>query len=298
MNNYYKYLPVSKEDESWGLTVLNVGCTHVEPSNEYPSKQHPQHHNFNWNNGRVLQEYQVIYITNGQGIFESRSQERTCVKAGTIIFLFPDEWHKYKPDENIGWNEYWIGIKGPIVENLLVSGYIRPENACIYIGFHGDILSMFNVIIEHARSENPGYQPLISGAALHLLGAVHAVSRQNSLESFGVDNIISKAQLLFRANIKNVYSPEQAAQELQVGYSWFRKHFKSYTGLSPGQYYLQLKIEEAKNQLAITNSSVKSVAYNLNFDTVFYFSKIFKEKTGQTPTEYRKLFQEEGVRKF
>jgi AraC-like DNA-binding protein len=287
MHNYYKYLPVSKEDEEWGLTVLNAGCTHIEPSHEYPTKTHPQHHNFNWNSGRILNEYQVIYITGGQGLFESESQKKTSVRAGSIIFLFPNERHRYKPDSDVGWDEYWIGIKGGIIENLVKSGYIRPENACIEIGFHSDLLNIFNEIIENTKAERPGYQPLISGAALYLLGAVHATAKQNMLESTD-DDIINKAQQLFRANINKVFSPEQAAQELKVGYSWFRKRFKNYTGLSPGQYYLQLKIEQAKIWLTTDNCAIKKIAYDLNFDSAFYFSKIFKEKTGLKPSEYRK----------
>lgn len=294
MNNYYKYLPVSKDDENWGLTVLNAGCTHIGPDHEYPSQMHPHHHNFNWNSGRVLQEYQVIYITNGSGVFESESQKQVAVKAGTIIFLFPNEKHRYKPDERTGWDEYWIGLKGDIIENLLEAGYISPENACFYIGFHNEVFNIFNTIIENTKSERPGYQQLISGAALYLLGIIHAVSRQSVLGNSNSDVIINKAQLLFRSNINNPYSPEQAAQELNVGYSWFRKHFKDYTGLSPGQYYLQLKIEQAKIRLATSSCSVKEIAYNLNFESAFYFSKIFKEKTGLKPTEYRDRSQQTG----
>lgn len=294
MNNYFKYLPVSKEDESWGLTVLSAGCTHVEPNKEYPSKTHPSHHNFNWTTGRTLQEYQVIYITNGQGIFESESQKQVEVKAGTIIILFPNESHRYKPDDRTGWDEYWIGIKGSIIENLLEAGYIKPGQACFYVGFQNEILNIFNSIIENTKTERPGYQPLISGAALHLLGVIHATSRQKTFGNSNDDSVINKAQFLFRANIDKPYSPEQAAQELNVGYSWFRRHFKDYTGMSPGQYYLQLKIEQAKTQLATSNYSVKEIAYNLNFDSAFYFSKIFKEKTGLKPTEYRGKSQQTG----
>jgi len=286
MNNYFKYLPVSKDDEAWGLTVLNAGCTHIESCKEYPSKLHPEHHNFDWNNGRVLQEYQVIYITNGQGIFESDSQKKTNVSAGTMIFLFPNERHRYRPDDHIGWDEYWIGLRGNIIENLVLAGHIKPENACINIGCHSDLLHLFNTIIENTKSELPGYQPLISGAALHLLGALHASTRQNSI-TLNDSHIINKAQLLFRANAKSCYSPQQAALELQVGYSWFRKRFKNYTGLSPGQYFLQLKIEEAKMQLSKTDCSIKQIAYNLHFESAFYFSKIFKEKTGLKASEYR-----------
>jgi len=100
--------------------------------------------------------------------------------------------------------------------------------------------------------------------------------------------IINKARLLFRSNIINDFSPEKAAEELQVGYSWFRKVFKNYTGLSPGQYYIQLKIERAKELLNNSEIPIKEIAYDLRFDSYFYFSRIFKEKTGLSPTDYRK----------
>jgi len=287
MNNFYKYLPVSKEDESWGLTVLNTGCTRIEAARDYPYKNHPSHHNFNWKSWRRLEEYQVIYITNGQGIFESESFSQAKVKAGTLIILFPNEKHRYKPDSNTGWDEYWVGIKGVIIDNLLSAGYLSPDNPCHYIGFNDGIISLYNLIIEKTKQERSGYQPFISGIVLHLIGNCHSIIKQSIVENSEEEVIIDRARLLFRSNINNAYSPEQAAKELNVGYSWFRKRFKSYTGLSPGQYYLQLKIEKAKDLLTNSNMRIKEISIELNFDSTLYFSKMFKEKTGFNPTDYR-----------
>jgi AraC-like DNA-binding protein len=287
MNNFYKYLPFSKGDESWGLMVLNVGCTRIEAACDYPYKNHPTHHNFNWKSWRRLEEYQVIYITNGQGVFESESYSQVKVKAGTIIFLFPNEKHRYKPDSNTGWDEYWVGVKGTIVDNLLNTGYLSPDKPCHYIGFNDEIISLYNLIIEKTKQEKSGYQPLISGIVLHLLGNCHSIIKQSIVENREEEIVIDRARVLFRSNINNTYSPEQAAQELNVGYSWFRKRFKSYTGLPPGQYYLQLKIEKAKEFLTNGNMRIKEISSELNFDSNLYFSKIFKEKTGFSPTDYR-----------
>ncbi|HZX73643.1 MAG TPA: helix-turn-helix transcriptional regulator, partial [Cyclobacteriaceae bacterium] len=65
--------------------------------------------------------------------------------------------------------------------------------------------------------------------------------------------------------------------------------FKTYTGISPGQYLLQLKIERAKMLLADPTKSIKTISYELNFESMFYFSKLFKEKTGLSPENYRNL---------
>ena len=127
MINYYKYLPVSREDENWGLCVLNTGCTHIEATGLYPFKTHPAHHYFNWSIGRILNEYQIIYITRGRGLFESDSCKCKEIEAGTIIILFPGERHRYKPDSDTGWDEYWIGLKGDIIDNLVKKNFL---NSC------------------------------------------------------------------------------------------------------------------------------------------------------------------------
>lgn len=287
MTNYYKYLPLSIEDEKWGLSVLNAGCVRTEPSGIYPVINHPSNYYFNWTTGRILDEYQLIYITKGEGFFESDNCKFQKVKAGTVLILFPGERHRYKPAEETGWDEYWIGIKGEIIDNLVKNGFFKPESACLYIGFNEQVLTIFDSIIEKTKTEATGYQPSISGAAFYLMGSLHTILKQQSIDHEDRETLVNKARMLFRSNIDKAFSPEQAAEELQVGYSWFRKVFKSYTGLSPGQYCIQLKIDKAKAMLTDANLSVKEIAYTLKFESSFYFSKLFKEKTGMTPTAYR-----------
>jgi len=102
-----------------------------------------------------------------------------------------------------------------------------------------------------------------------------------------VEAIVDKARLLFRSNIEQNISPVDVANELQISYSRFRKIFKEYTGLAPGQFQIQLKIHKAKELLTNTTKSVKEIAFELNFESNFYFSKLFKEKVGLTPGEFR-----------
>jgi AraC-like DNA-binding protein len=287
MTNYYKYLPVSEEDESWGLTVLNTGCTRLLPGDVYPLKSHPAHHYFNWNKGRVLHEYQVIYITKGQGMFESDSAGARTITAGTVILLCPDERHRYKPDPKTGWDEYWVGFTGKIINNLYSKKFFDPAQPDLPVGFHESLLHIFLEIIDKTKEEKAGYQPLIAGAVLHLLGHIYSASQQHKFEGPDID-LVNKARLLFRSNIDQDISPVDVANELQISYSRFRKIFKEYTGLAPGQFQIQLKIHKAKELLLDPARSVKEIAYALNFESNFYFSKLFKEKTGMTPLAFRK----------
>lgn len=285
--DYYKYLPVSLDDVNWGLYVLNTGCTKIKGDNLYPNQYHPEKYNFSWSKGRILNEYQIIYITNGRGVFESESSGHYDIEAGTIIILFPGDRHRYRPDKKTGWVEHWIGIKGEFMDSLVARGYFKAQTPCFYIGFKEEVLNLFYYIIEHTKQEKAGYQPLIAGAASHLLGSFHYIQKQQHLPSGRNQMVVDQAKLIFRSKIDLDFSPEEAASELGMGYSMFRKVFKNYTGISPGQYFIQLKIERAKELLHDPNKTVKEVAYELRFTTCFYFSKIFKEKTGFTPTGYR-----------
>lgn len=295
MINYCKYLPVNQDDEAWGLTILNAGYTHINKSSTYPSKDHPSSYYFTWKNGRVLHEYQIIYITQGEGVFESEHCKLTRVKEGNIIILFPNERHRYKPDAGTGWHEHWIGLKGQIIDNFIANKFFSLQKPVLDIGIKEAIYNLFLDIIEKTKSERPGYQPLISGAAVHLLGSIYAELTQAFFEGESyIQLIIEKARFLMRDHMNQNATPEDIANELQVGYSWFRKQFKKYTGLAPNQYLIQLKIQHSKELLLSPENSVKSVAYLLNFESVPYFSKLFKIKTGLTPQEYRNI----GLKKY
>ena len=111
MHNYFKYLNITPLEEKWGFYVSTVGYTKINPHQHYPNNdEHPKNHSFNWNNGRVLKGYYIVFISKGSGVFESAKTEPTTVDAGTCFFLYPGEWHRYKPDIKSGWEEFWVGF--------------------------------------------------------------------------------------------------------------------------------------------------------------------------------------------
>lgn len=64
--------------------------------------------------------------------------------------------------------------------------------------------------------------------------------------------------------------------------------FKKYNHISPINYQLQLRIEEAEHLLKTTNLVICDVSNSLGFSSQSYFSQIFKKHTGLTPNQYRK----------
>jgi hypothetical protein len=66
-----KYLIANEQDQKWGISVMTVGMS-VTPPNyaSYPVLAgHPSKYCFNTRKGRVFDEYQLVYIAEGKGVF-------------------------------------------------------------------------------------------------------------------------------------------------------------------------------------------------------------------------------------
>lgn len=292
MANNIKYLTESITDADWGLTVTTAGSQYVLPSEEYPPSKHPASYNFNPAKGRVLNEYQIIYITEGSGYFSSAHYERKRITHGTIIVLFPGEWHSYAPDKATGWKEHWIGFHGKDMDERVKRGFFTVSEPIKKIGVSATIVGLYENVIDFASREKSGYQQIISSIVIHILGLVY-YKEKNELFKHNSETIdkINSARILMKNHISEtpdtILSPEDIASELNLGYTWFRRKFKEYTGVSPAQYMLQLKIIRAKELLSSTTLPVSEIAYTLGFESVGQFSTFFKKKESISPSVFR-----------
>ena len=110
LNDQSRYLTISAIDEEWGIVVTTVGYQFIPPKGNYPLSKHPDNYNFKPQTGRILNEYQLVYITKGSGYFSSQSCKIQKINAGTMILLFPGEWHSYYPDSETGWETVTVQI--------------------------------------------------------------------------------------------------------------------------------------------------------------------------------------------
>jgi len=286
MENNFKYLTHNPGDKKWGFYLMVAGSAKIEPHTPYPPKGHPTGYNFHWNNGRILQEYQVNYITEGEGIMETKDA-KYHIKAGSIILLHPNMWHRYRPVKETGWVEHYIGFRGEIAEKLISSSDILHNTTVIKIGFHEEILRNYSEIFNEAINEKPGYHQICSGLVIHILGQIISIKKNMGFRHTPLENIIQKTCILIRDNLNNNINIENIARELNVDYSLFRKAFKKYTGLSPMQYHMSLRMKQAIYLLNNTDLTSKEISSKLGFSSQYYFSKLFKEKMKKTPRKFR-----------
>lgn len=282
-----KYLAINATDEDWGIVVTTIGYQFIPSKGHYPLSQHPDKYNFKPQTGRILNEYQLVYITKGSGYFSSQSCKIQKVKAGTMILLFPGEWHSYYPDHDTGWDEYWVGFRGVHIDRRVEKRFFTKEEPLQHIGLSATIVGLYEDILKFASQEKSGYQEMISSIVLHILGTVYYKRRNNSFTNTYVVDKINEARIVMKELVENPLTPEQIASQLGLGYSWFRRMFKEYTGISPAQYQLQQKLLRSKELLTGSNLNISEIAYLLKFENAGQFSTFFKKKEGMTPSEFR-----------
>ena len=73
-----------------------------------------------------------------------------------------------------------------------------------------------------------------------------------------------------------------------ISYSYFKRLFIMKFGISPIKYITKKKIMYACDLLLSNKYSVSEIAEMTGYETVYYFSRVFKEHIGMSPTEYRK----------
>ena len=284
-----KYLVANERDAQWGLTVSTVGMDELAVGDSYPTRGHADGYFFDMDKGRVLNEYQMLYLVEGEGIFRSTHLGKASIKAGDIFLLFPGEWHSYGPLPTSRWKSYWIGFKGKNMDDRVADGFLSKEKPIYHVGFSSKILELYDSALHAAFEEAPYTQQLMAGIVNHLIGMMYSLERNIELSKNSAHvEMIGRARLRIRETLESNFTIQQLAEELGVSYSNFRKLFKEYTGMSPALYQQDLRLQRAKELLSATALSIKEIAYTLNFDSPDYFSSKFRAKMGMKPSQFRK----------
>ena len=283
-----KYLLANERDALWGLTVSTVGYEEIAPGDPYPTKGHADGYYFNIEKGRTLNQYQLLYNPEGEGVFQSTHCPETRLKAGDMFLLFPGEWHTYHPLSSVGWKSHWIGFKGKNMDNRVKHGFLSPEKPIYHVGYSSVIEELYRSAYKQALEEAAYSQQVMAGLVNHLIGMMYSLER-NILLSKNQQQVdmINRARLRIRQSLESDLTIQKVAEEMGVSYSNFRKLFKEFTGLSPATYQQELRLLRAKELLSTSELTVKEIAYRLNFESPDYFSAKFKAKMGCKPSDIK-----------
>ncbi|HEY4194080.1 MAG TPA: AraC family transcriptional regulator [Mucilaginibacter sp.] len=293
MNMHQKYFnPQQIETQetirpNWGLIVLSAGHTIHPPNEQYPDPKHLSGYSFDWHRGKILNGFQLVYIVSGSGTFETGHMEKTSVTPGTAVLLFPGTWHRYKPSNNEGWEEYRVAFNGHFAEYLMSQSCFSYDKSVLRLGFDPEFLNVFIRLIDTIKYKANAFAQMASCLTIQLLGLACSASMPEERLLNHKEYLINNIRYRIHKQWAEDTTMEDIADQHHVSYIWFRKAFKEVVGISPGQYQLNLKIEKACQMLKETNLTITEIVFLTGFVSKHHFSRIFKKKMNLPPSEYR-----------
>ena len=89
-------------------------------------------------------------------------------------------------------------------------------------------------------------------------------------------------------NYTNQMSLDYLAEFACINKYYLSREFKKYTGFSPNDYLISLRINAAKNLLLNTSLAATKIAHEVGIHDINNFATLFKKKVGMTPIQFRK----------
>ncbi len=256
------------------LYLEYIGCSHPDPMYEI------------FNNNPT--SFSVEYVLSGKG-YLILDNKRITVSAGDTFVYLPFEYRHYWADPQEPWEKIFITFSGRMAQKT-AKMYNIPRSLCIK-GF--DTSTKLNTLISLARSavqDNSDPTEKIIPILHELLYGIYTNIHRN------VSTLTEEIMKDYLDNhINKTFSMDDFAASMNLSKSQITRLFKKAYGTTPYKYLLNQRIDEAKTALIETTEPLKNIAGITCFYDEYYFSTYFKQITGYSPSEYRRLFSSKTV---
>ncbi len=224
-------------------------------------------------------QHGIVLLTGGETLYETRAGERLHARRGDLVWL----------GKGSGYTTRFVNVTGRPY-SLLVNFQLTSARGEDMSGEREVTL----LPLRGAQAEAPMrrlvdlyYDPEYSPAEMkgRLYELICLVSRRLSGKS-GVPPELAAA---FEWLSGHPGAPvSELAARCALSESAFRKRFGQYAGVSPSEYRIARRIEQAARLLRSGSERVEEIARSVGFDDVNYFCRAFKKRMGMTALEYRK----------
>ncbi len=292
--SFSTYLDITKKDKSFLLYATSISHTRISPS-QNTSEEGFSHNSTDstWLTGEVSSHFKVMYVTEGESLFRSFIGEVRIVP-GTLIFIIPGERYSYQYNSSIGIKEYSITFDGEIPTQWVANNILHADYMVYEYGLSRTLTKIFEDAISIAEKKPDGFQQMLASMIMDIVAKMY-IRRTYFFNNKKNTTLLDAAKRLFEEDIYEKFDVETICQQLKVNYYTLRNYFKEHTGYSPYQYLLNMKIEKAKELLKKGDLSVKEVSFALAFDSPYYFSRLFKAKTGVSPSKWANPYGDDTI---
>lgn len=232
---------------------------------------------------RVLGSYALVYVLAGRTEFGDGRGLRRTLGPGDAFLLFPDVAHFYDPGDAEPWDDIWLVFNGPVFDQWRKAGLLDPADPVWHVE-----------PVDFWRQRLAGVLTGGTGAAAALVEVTRLLTLLSELRAARAGGLTANGQEAWlktacaRLEAEEVPDWVRLARECGLTYEQFRKKFSAALGMPPAQYRLVKRIDRAAARLRADDAPLKEVALDLGFCDEFHFSKLFKRRTGLSPSAFRR----------
>ncbi|MBB6637852.1 AraC family transcriptional regulator [Cohnella thailandensis] len=259
------------------LSVLFAGESQTKPEHKVGPK--------------VVDYFLLHHVLSGRGTFVS-GDLRAELRAGQSFLIHPGHLVSYESDPADPWRYLWIAFAGPLADELARNAGLSVESPIADTGSNPLPAACFEAIFETFRLKARSAS-LKAAGQLHLLLAElrEAATEEQPAplrpESHSEELVRQVASYLATQYAEPV-TIESMSESLGYNRAYLSRIFKQHTGLTPISFLTRTRIDHGRRLLRERPElTVEQIASSVGYPDALYFSKQFRKRCGQTPSEYR-----------
>lgn len=223
-------------------------------------------------------DYHLLYVSCGEIIANGMT-----LKNGEFYIYQPNETQNYTyltSHKNSLY--YWVHFTGSMIPEIMESlNLLGKEHTCA--SRQNDAELIFQILTEELSRGN-------TEASLYAVSLFHTLL--SLFSEPGRNKYPFSRAIRILENFSEDVRIGEIAKIYDITTAHFIRSFKNSYGLTPAKYRIRKQISHAKNLLIETELSIADVALQCGIYDQFYFSRIFKINTGNTPSDYRRSNRE------
>lgn len=230
----------------------------------------------------------LIYCLKGEGWYNINGQTYSLQKNHFII-LPPGSPYTFGSSPHHPWSIYWLHFQGEHVHRFVPHKHtpqlIQPDDTSRI----QDRLQLFEEIY-HSFSMNYIKEYMIYSCMClyQFLSSFVFLKQYRTIRSHPANPSFSGRVIRYmQENIQQILTIKQLAEHFKYSPSHLSMLFQKEIGTSPIHYFTQLKMQEACHLIEFTNLKINDIANKLGFEDPAYFSRVFSQIIGISPSKYR-----------
>lgn len=232
---------------------------------------------------------ELFYVLQGQGTFiiDNESFE---VQENDLVIINPNVQHIEAQRKDETFEYIALGMDGLVFTNQEYVNSAQKYTLLNYDNYRKEILTYLFAILDEMKRKDSNYEFVCQN--LLEVFVVNLIRRANKYLSAFAAKRTNKECNFIKEYIDQHYSEElslESLAELTYINKFYLAHaFKKTIGISPINYMIQKRIDEAKELLETTNYSISRISDIVGFSSQSYFSQVFQKNMQMSPNQYRK----------